>query len=313
MDDIGPQRRELTLHGYRRSYLDVGPEPDPLTGLPPAGAATILLVHGIGDTADTWSEVIPALARTHRVIAPDLLGHGRSDKPRADYSVGAYANGLRDLLAALDIPAATVVGHSLGGGIAMQFAYQYPERCDGLVLVSTGGVGREVHPSLRLMSLTRTDAVLRLLHLPGSRLAGNVWATGARLVRSRLAHDARDFLRIFETMPDGPSRQAVLATLRSTVDWQGQRFTMLDRCHLAAGLPTLVLWGRHDPILPVEHAYVAHEAMPGSRLRIFEDAGHFPYHSDPEAFVAEILDLLEETDDGPLSGAETTRTALSAG
>src|SRR4051812_26656728 len=158
---------------------------------------TLLLLHGLGCDHTTWLPVMHDLARHYTVIAPDLLGHGASAKPRADYSVGGYANGMRDLLSVLEIESATVIGHSLGGGVAMQFAYQYPERCERLVLISTGGVGREVHPALRLMSLTRTDAALRLLRLPGSRLLGETWARGARWSGTRIGRDAADLLRIF--------------------------------------------------------------------------------------------------------------------
>ena len=107
----------------------------------------MLLIHGIGDSSDTWRPVIDQLARHHTVVAPDLLGHGRSEKPRADYSVAAYANGMRDLLSVLEIDRATVVGHSLGGGVAGQFAYQFPERCERLVLVGSGGVGQVREPA----------------------------------------------------------------------------------------------------------------------------------------------------------------------
>src|ERR1700712_3541846 len=123
--------RFRTLHGYRRAYVQTGP----IDGTKPV----LLLVHGIGQDSSTWSEVLPDLARDHVVIAPDLLGHGASAKPRADYAVGAYACGLRDLLTVLGADRVTVVGHSLGGGVAMQFAYQFPERCERLVLGSRGG------------------------------------------------------------------------------------------------------------------------------------------------------------------------------
>ena len=130
-----------TIHGYRRAFRIAGQGP------------VILLLHGIGDNSTTWSDVIPHLAKNHTVIAPDLLGHGRSDKPRADYSVAAYANGMRDLLVTLGIDRVTIVGHSLGGGVAMQFAYQFPQMVERLVLVSAGGITRDVHPLLRLASV----------------------------------------------------------------------------------------------------------------------------------------------------------------
>ena len=128
-----------TVHGYKRAFVMAGKGP------------VLLLIHGIGDSSETWRELIPLLARDHTVIAPDLLGHGRSDKPRADYSVAGYANAMRDLLSVLGVEHATVVGHSLGGGVAMQFAYQYPDRCERLVLISSGGVSRPsfVNPSFR--------------------------------------------------------------------------------------------------------------------------------------------------------------------
>src|SRR4029079_5690214 len=126
----------------------------------------ILLIHGIGDNSTTWSTVQTKLAQRFTVIAPDLLGHGKSDKPRADYSVAAYANGMRDLLSVLDIDNITVVGHSLGGGVAMQFAYQFATLGDRLMLVSAGGVTKDVNFALRFASLPMGSEALALLRLP---------------------------------------------------------------------------------------------------------------------------------------------------
>jgi pimeloyl-ACP methyl ester carboxylesterase len=302
MDAIGPVRREVTVHGHRRAFIDFGP----------AEAPTLLLIHGIGDSSDTWREIIPSLAHRYRVIAPDLLGHGASAKPRADYSVGGYANGMRDLLSVLEVESASVIGHSLGGGVAMQFAYQYPERCERLVLISTGGVGREVHPVLKLMSLTRTDAALRLLRLPGSRLLGEAWALSARWSGTKIGRDAGDLLRIFESMPDGASRDAVLRTLRAAIDHRGQLFTMLDRCYLAEGMPTMIMWGAQDAIVPVKHASIAHQAMPGSRLEIFESSGHFPHHTETERFL-EILEAFLESPGHAVRRSEEWRELLRSG
>ena len=127
----------VTIHGHRRAYVKTGTGP------------AILLLHGMACDHTTWTLIIRKLARNHTVIAPDLLGHGRSDKPRADYSVGGYANGMRDLLTVLGIDRVTVVGHSLGGGVAMQFAYQFPERTERMILVAPGGMGPEVTRAIR--------------------------------------------------------------------------------------------------------------------------------------------------------------------
>src|SRR6476661_9908840 len=143
-------RETLVVHGHRLSYLRAGDGPP------------LLLLHGIANNCETWAEVIPRLAESHTVIAPDLLGHGESDKPRGDYSIAAYANGLRDLTSVLDIEQATIVGHSLGGGIALQFAYQFPERCERLVLVGSGGLGPEVHPLLRAAAAPGAELGLSL-------------------------------------------------------------------------------------------------------------------------------------------------------
>jgi pimeloyl-ACP methyl ester carboxylesterase len=272
-----------TIHGYRRAFILAGSGP------------VLLLIHGIGDSSDTWSGLIPSLAKDHTVIVPDLLGHGRSDKPRADYSVAAYANAMRDLLSVLEVERATVVGHSLGGGVAMQFAYQYPERCERLVLVATGGVQREVHPVLRLTSAPNADFVLPLLGLPMARLVGRVAFWAMKAIGSDLGRDGRHLLRVFDSLPDATARRAFVRTLREVVDFRGQVITMLDRCYLTRGMPTLLVWGDHDPVIPFGHALVAHGAMPGSRLEVFEGAGHFPHHAEPARFLAVLRDFLATT------------------
>ncbi|MFG2429749.1 alpha/beta fold hydrolase [Streptomyces sp. NPDC048590] len=271
------------IHGYRRAYRMAGQGP------------VILLIHGIGDSSATWADLIPELARNHTVIAPDLLGHGASDKPRADYSVAAYANGIRDLLGVLGIERATLVGHSLGGGVAMQFAYQYPERTDRLILVSAGGVGREVNPVLRAVSLPGADLMLSTLRLPGMRSQVGLFTRLMRILDTDLGQDAGELVDLVDALPDGTSRSAFISTLRAVVDWRGQVVTMLDRCYLAQGMPTLLLWGSRDSVVPVEHAYGAHAAMPGSRLEIFEGAGHFPFHTDPVRFRALVEDFMNTT------------------
>jgi pimeloyl-ACP methyl ester carboxylesterase len=275
--------RHHVVHGYRRAYRIAGEGP------------AVLLVHGIGDSSATWVDLIPGLARRYTVIAPDLLGHGASDKPRADYSVAAYANGMRDLLGVLGIDRATLIGHSLGGGVAMQFAYQFPERTERLVLVSAGGVGREVNPVLRAVSLPGADLLLAALRLPGMRWGTGLFADLIGRLDTDLGQDAPELLNLVDALPDATSRSAFIRTLRAVVDWRGQVVTMLDRCYLTQGMPTMLLWGSRDSVVPVDHAHRAHTAMPGSRLEIFEDAGHFPFHADPARFLALVEDFIETT------------------
>ena len=276
--------RYRTIHGYRRAYRTAGSGPP------------VLLLHGISDDSASWLPVMDALAEHHTVVAPDLLGHGESDKPRADYSVAAFSNGMRDLLDVLDIDRVTVVGHSLGGGVAAQLAYQYPERVDRLVLVSTGGVARDVSPVLRAASAPLAELGMWPLLLPGSTEVAR-WALrllGA--VGNDLGRDADEIARVLHGMPDPGRRVAFTRTLRAVVDRRGQLVTMLDRAYLAQAMPVLLVWGDRDGIIPVAHAHIAHAAMPASRLSVYEGAGHFPHHADPDRFVAELTEFVRGTE-----------------
>lgn len=277
-----PMRTRL-IHGYRRSFLVSGDGPP------------LLLIHGIGDSSEAWREVIPMLARNHLVIAPDLLGHGTSDKPRADYSVAAYANGMRDLLTVLGIDRVTLVGHSLGGGVALQFAYQYPARVDRLVLVSSGGAGRSVTPFLRAASIPGSHLALAGLRAPFAGAAVRAAFEVLRRLDTGIGIDAVDAMRVISALPDRTARAAFVRTLRSAVDWKGQVVTMLDRAYLARTMPTMIVWGAKDSVLPVGHARRVHNAMPGSRLEIFANAAHFPFRTDPRRFVDLIEEFCEST------------------
>jgi pimeloyl-ACP methyl ester carboxylesterase len=278
-----PHLQFRIVHGYRRAFRVAGAGPP------------LVLLHGIGDSSATWESIIPALARNHLVLAPDLLGHGQSDKPRADYSVAAYANGVRDLLGVLGVPRATLLGHSLGGGVAMQFAYQFPERTERLVLVSSGGAGPELNVILRLQALPGAQALLHLLRLPTARWQMGLVVAALRVLNTPLGQDAQDLLRIVDALPDATARAAFTRSLRSVVDWRGQMITMLDRCYLTQGMPTLLIWGSRDAVVPVEHAYRAHAAMPASQLEIFPGAGHFPFRTDPMRFVAIVEHFLSSS------------------
>lgn len=278
-----PQLSFRTIHGYRRAYVRAGEGPP------------LLLIHGIGDSSQTFAATIPLLARRFTVIAPDLLGHGASDKPRGDYSVAGYANAMRDLLSVLDIDAATVVGHSLGGGVAMQFAYQYPERCDRLVLVSSGGVSRDVHPLLRLATAPGVELTLPLLRLWIVRALGALGLRMLSLFGTDEGQDADDFLRMFDALPDAHARRAFVRTLRAAVDASGQSITMIDRAYLMQGLPTLLMWGTRDSVIPFAHAAEARAAMPWSQLDVFEGAGHFPHHFDPLRFASSVERFVSQT------------------
>ena len=267
---------DVDLHGHRLAYRLAG------TG------DTIVLIHGMAGSSRTWRDVMPALAEHHRVLAPDLVGHGSSEKPPGDYSLGAFASSLRDLFDAVGVERATVVGQSLGGGIAMQFAYQFPERCDRLVLVSSGGLGREVSWMLRALSFPGSELVLPLVAPAFVRERGN---SVSRWLRDHgVRHDrAAEMWDAYSSLSHAENRAAFLRTLRAVVDPGGQAIDASDRLYLTQAMPTLIIWGEDDTIIPVAHAHAAHEAMPGSQLEIFEGVGHFPQVEDAPRFV-EVLE-----------------------
>jgi pimeloyl-ACP methyl ester carboxylesterase len=259
-----------------------------------------VLLHGVAGTSATWDAVLPRLAEHYDVLAPDLLGHGESAKPRGDYSLGAYANAVRDLLEALGENRATFVGHSLGGGVAMQFAYQFLERCERLVLVDSGGLGREVHPLLRAAALPGAGLVLPWLSRTTSRGVGAL-VRGMSRLGIRAGPDLDETWRSFVSLEEPAARRAFIQTVRSVMDLSGQRVSANERLYLAEGLPTLIVWGENDPLLPVRHAREAHERIAGSRLEIFPGAGHFPHRDDPERFAAVLGDFIRTTKPMPRS------------
>jgi pimeloyl-ACP methyl ester carboxylesterase len=281
------ERAEISVHGHRFIYRRAGSGP------------ILVLLHGIAGSSATWEDVIPWLSERHTVIAPDLLGHGESSKPRGDYSLGAYANAVRDLLGALGETSGTIVGHSLGGGVAMQFAYQFPERCERLVLMSSGGLGRELHPVLRAAARPGTEVLLPWLCMAGRRSVGSLAHALGRL-GLRASADLEEVWRSFVSLEQPDARQAFLHTVRGIIDLGGQRVSATDRLYLARELPTLIVWGERDPLIPVRHAHEAHANIPGSRLEIFPGAGHFPYREDPRRFAALLLDFMQTTRPMPM-------------
>ncbi|HME71231.1 MAG TPA: alpha/beta fold hydrolase [Myxococcota bacterium] len=276
--------RHVMIHGHAVGYRMAGCGP------------VILLIHGMAGSSRTWLEVMPLLARDYTVIAPDLLGHGESAKPISDYSLGAYASGLRDLLVgALGIESATLVGQSLGGGIAMQLAYQHPELCERLVLVGSGGLGREVSPVLRAMALPGAEYLMPVLFPRFARRVGERVIAFFRDRGVRAPHIA-EVWSAYASLTETPNRHAFVRTVRAVIDPGGQTVSARDRLYLAEAVPTLIVWGDRDDIIPVAHAHAAHELLPRSRLEIFEGAGHFLHVEQPLRFADLLRDFVEHSE-----------------
>jgi pimeloyl-ACP methyl ester carboxylesterase len=270
----------VVIHGYRRAYRMKGQGP------------ALLLLHGLACDSTTWLPVFDQLAEHFTVIAPDLLGHGESDAPRADYSLGGYANGMRDLLTVLGVDKVTVVGHSLGGGVAMQFAYQFPERSERVVLVSTGGLGPQVTPLIRMLTIPGAGYAMRVATFPLWRpiVAESFRALGR--MPFMVTKDFGEIADVYERLAD-PARLAAVRRVTSTVlDWRGQFVTMADRAYLARLMPVMVVWGHDDLVIPVSHAGMT-PRMGTSEVHVFGRSGHFPHRDDPERFVRHVVEFCD--------------------
>jgi pimeloyl-ACP methyl ester carboxylesterase len=278
---------EIALHGRRAIYRVAGSGPP------------VVLIHGMLNSSSHWQSVARRLATQHTVVAPDLIGHGDSAAPRGDYSLGAHAAAIRDLLTAIGIERATIVGHSLGGGVAMQFFYQFPQRVERLALISSGGLGHEVGPMLRTAALPGTSALLSLTIHP--RLLAGIREAGGRMRARGMTSGAylEAIARALWPLQNAGAREAFLQTLRSVIDVRGQRVSASDRLYLLESIPTLIVWGERDHTIPLKHGRAAHRAMPHSHFRTLPRAAHFPNLEDPAGLAAALLEFIDATDPAP--------------
>jgi pimeloyl-ACP methyl ester carboxylesterase len=273
---------QIELHGRRVIYRVAG------------GGPAIVLIHGMLNSSSHWQAVARDLAADHTVVAPDLIGHGDSAAPRGDYSLGAHAASIRDLLAAIGIERATFVGHSLGGGVAMQFFYQFPQRVERLVLVSSGGLGHDVSPMLRTLALPGMSALLSVIR---PRMLGALRSGGRRLSEhgARAGVYLQAVARALAPLENADARAAFLHTLRSVIDVHGQRVSATDRLYLLESMPTMIVWGERDNTIPLAHGRAAHEAIPHSRFATLRDAAHFPHLEDPHGLSRLLREFLAQT------------------
>jgi pimeloyl-ACP methyl ester carboxylesterase len=283
---------EIELHGHRVIYRIAGDGPP------------VVLIHGMVNSSKHWEQVALRLADRYTVVAPDLLGHGDSAAVRGDYSLGAHACSIRDLLTTIGIERATIVGHSLGGGIAMQFFYQFPQRVERLALISSGGLGHEVSPMLRGAAL------------PGA--ATGIWLVANRRVRSALERAGgrmrergsrkgvylEAVARAMRPLQDAAARRAFVQTLRSVIDVRGQHVSAIDRLYLLGELPTLIVWGGRDNTIPMQHGLAAHALIPNSSFVTLPKAAHFPNLEDPQGLADALLDWLDSTEPGLIEDSE---------
>jgi pimeloyl-ACP methyl ester carboxylesterase len=286
----------VSVHGREVAYRLEGSGP------------LVVLVHGMAGSGATWDLVVPALAECCTVLTLDLPGHGSSAKPvDGDYSLGAFASIVRDLMVTLGHERATIVGQSLGGGVAMQFAYQFPSRCERLVLVGSGGLGREVAPILRALAFPGVEYLYPVLFASVFRDAGRGVLGGLRKIGLRPSAYFEQIWHSYESLTEPETRAAFAHTLHSVVGVGGQRVSAHDRLPLADNIPTLIVWGENDAIIPSRHAEAAHATLPSSRVEIFEGVGHFPHCEEPERFVRVLTEFIDSTEPAALTEAHFAR------
>jgi len=283
---------EIELHGHRVVYRIAGQGPP------------VVLIHGMLNSSRHWESVALQLAEHYTVVAPDLIGHGDSATPRGDYSLGAHAASIRDLLAVIGIERASIVGHSLGGGVAMQFFYQFPQRVERLVLVSSGGLGHRVSPMLRTAALPGVSGLLSAAANP--RLLGALRDIGGRMRERGLRQGVyvQALARALRPLEQPGAREAFLQTLRAVIDVHGQRVSATDRLYLLESMPTLIVWGERDNTIPLGHARSTHEAIPHSHFKTLPGAAHFPNLEDPEGLARALLDFLQSTSPGRIDDSD---------
>lgn len=280
--------QKITLHGRELAYREAGAG---------EGKPTLLLIHGMAGSSITWREIIPRLESRFHIIAPDLPGHGESSLDFDDYSLGAMASALRDLLVVKGIKHCTVIGQSLGGGVALQFVYQYPDFCERIVLIGSGGLGKEVNWILRLLAVPGAELLLTGAAAPFLVSAGDK-ARGFFSGRGFRAISLEEPWAAYESLGKPGHRRTFFKTLRAVVDNKGQAVSANNRLYLAGQLPFQLIWGDRDPIIPVSHGHTTHEAIPGSRLAIVEGTGHYPHVEDPVAVERILIDFMESTEPG---------------
>jgi pimeloyl-ACP methyl ester carboxylesterase len=270
----------MRLTGGAISYTKAGTGP------------AVLLIHGLGGTRRTWRHLIPGLACTHTVIAPDLPGHGLSDPPAGDYSLGAHACAMRDLLLTLGYPRASIVGHSLGGGVALQSAYQFPERTERLVLISSGGLGAEVTPILRAATLPGADTVVAGLSAIPAALTQRLFGVLPALIGHS---DARVLADVLRGLTDDHQRRAFLRTARTVIDWRGQTVSAGRQLGLLSEVPLLVAWGANYKTIPPQHHHALAERVPHAVTVEIADAGHYPHETAPTQLLSALQTFLAAT------------------
>jgi pimeloyl-ACP methyl ester carboxylesterase len=279
------ERKTALAGGHAIAYQEAGPADGPV----------VLLLHGLASDADTWDKALaPLAARGVHAYAVDLLGHGQSDKPDSGYLLGDFAESLREFMDTVGISSATLCGHSFGGAIAMYFGAQHPERVERVVLVSAGGLGKEVHLVLRAAALPVAPVLLRAALQPRLR---RLYARPGLHRALRLTPDnVVNLRRAARALGTAAGQASFFAALRGVIALSGQRAASHEMRAFAERVPMLLIWNQGDPVIPLAHAEAhAARAVPTTRLVVFPGRGHEPHRRSPDRFADEVVSFVHSS------------------
>ncbi len=279
--EYGLERRFVTVCNFQMSYLTGG------QGEP------VVLLHGLGADNSTWRKVLPELARHFTVYALDMFGCGQSDKPLIEYTVEAMAHYVRLFMDAVSIKQAHLIGHSLGGGIAMQTLYFSPERVQRVVLIDSGGLGRDVHWLLRMTTLPGAHRIIGMLTDPRSRLLELLGKMEEYEVRPLNAEFESEIPVTMGRLRDPDVRRSFLRMLRAVGSLSGQTVSALSRLPERADRQFLLIWGERDRIIPAAHGRAAATLLPNAHLVVIPNCFHQPHIEYPLQFLQLTLDFLQ--------------------
>ena len=248
------------------------------------GTAPLVLLHGLNDSHLTWKHVAPTFAHNRRVLMPDLPGHGMSERPDASYELGWHARIIAKWFEQVGVELADVVGHSYGGGVAQMLLLECPARVRRLVLVASGGLGREISIALRLATIPQ---VVEFLGQP-------FMAAGTRLALRGSGYSRQDIAETCAMIAKPGSARAFARAMRDIADWRGQRKTFYQRAHELRALPPIaVVWGDRDTMIPIAHAKAFAESAEGVVFKPFPNCSHYLHHDRPDLFVATLREFLD--------------------
>ncbi len=276
----GLERRYVSVCGFQMSYI-FGGQGD-----------SIVLLHGLGSDSSTWRKILPELATQYTVYALDMFGCGRSDKPNIAYTIEAMAHYVRFFMDAVGIPRAHLIGHSLGGGVAMQTLYFSAERVQRVVLVDSGGLGRDVHWLLRASTLPGAHQVIGLMSDPRSGIVTVARKLEQRQRRSENAEYESMIPLVLQRLREQDIRRSYLRMVRAVGSFAGQTVSALPFLSERSATPFLLIWGEKDEVIPVAHAYIAATRLPRSQVAVIPNSYHQPHVESPERFCQLTLDFL---------------------